>query len=76
MLIAIIASVLKWIKRKECPWYWLGVAGTLLIIYLSVYIGSYADFTRLTVYSLPFVYFGILLLVDEVGEAILTSRRL
>lgn len=72
MGIAIIASVVKWIRRKKCPWYWLGIAGTLLGIYISVYIGSYADFARLTVYSLPFVYFGILLLVDEVGEAVLS----
>lgn len=43
MLMALVVSVTKWVKEKKCPWNWLGVAGTLLIIYIFVYIGSYAD---------------------------------
>ncbi len=65
-IVSIFFLIKKWIKNKTCPWYYLGVAGLISSIYISVYIGTYNEWSRTTSYVLPFVYFGIALFLDEV----------
>ena len=57
----------KWFKEKQCPWYYLGVWGTLTVIEASVFLGSYTAFHRLTVYALPFIYFGWGIILNDIA---------
>lgn len=73
-------ALYKWFKEKQCPWYYLGVWGTLTVIEASVFLGSYDEFSRLTIYALPFIYFGwglisndIVLYCQEINSIITAS---
>lgn len=65
MGIAWIMAIYEWIRTKKCPWWWLGCGGMLLGIEMSVYLNSYGEFPRLTIYALPFIYLGILLILEK-----------
>lgn len=71
----LISTIMQWIKKKECPWIHLGITGTLLIIIIANYMGSYDSFYRLTVYALPVMYFGVGLIISEV-KAIISDRKI
>lgn len=78
ILFSTVAAILLWIFDKKCPWYFLGTAGTLLIIEVSVFTQSYSDFKRLTAYTQPFIYFGFAilfhLLVQQMRKLVLYGR--
>ena len=60
-------ALYKWCKERQCPWYYLGVWGTLTIIEVSVFLGSFDAYTRLTVYALPFIYFGWAIILNDLA---------
>lgn len=62
----LISTIMQWIKKKECPWIHLGITGTLLIIIIANYMGSYDSFYRLTVYALPVMYVGVGLITADI----------
>lgn len=64
-LISLFVTARGWIKSGECPYVWLGVCGLIAAIFLSVYIGTYSEFMRSTVYVLPFFYFGLGMLLEK-----------
>lgn len=64
-VISLLLTVKRWIRTGECPYIWLGVCGLTAGIFLSVYIGTYSEFMRSTVYVLPFFYFGLGMLLWE-----------
>lgn len=66
-VISAIFTIVKWIKEKKCPWFFLGTFGVLFIIIGINYLGSYDSFDRLTVYSLPFTIFGLAQIVKELA---------
>lgn len=58
-LIELIFSLREMIKHKLVPWIDFGIAGFIMAILISVYIGTYAEYMRSTIYILPFMYLGI-----------------
>lgn len=61
------ATLYIWLKKKKCPWFYLGIWGALTVIEVSVFLGSYDDFQRLTVYVLPFIYFGWGIILNDIA---------
>ena len=64
-VLMLIATVLLWIKNKQCPWLYLGIFGVTFATIIVNYFGDYGSFIRITIYVLPFVYFGVGLLVSQ-----------
>lgn len=58
-LIELVFSLREMIKHKPVPWIDFGIAGFIMAILISVYIGTYAEYMRSTIYILPFMYLGI-----------------
>lgn len=61
----LLLLMVKWKKDKECPWYYLGTAGMILVILVSVTVGTYSSYMRCTSYVLPFAFFGLALLLKD-----------
>lgn len=61
-------------KKKLVPWVDLGIASCILVIFTSVYLGTYAEFMRSTIYVLPFTYVGIGLLCRRSAEWIARDK--
>ena len=68
-----VMAIVNQIKRRTMFWYYLGTAGIIFSIVLSVFVGTYSEFMRCTVYVLPFAYFGIALLINELFK--IQNRR-
>ncbi len=64
---SLLLTIYQWIVTKQCPWFYLGVWGAATVIEFSVFLGSYGSFTRLTVYILPFLYFGWALIINDLA---------
>ncbi len=69
-LAALFLLVKKWLKSGKCPWYYLGTVGILSAIVISVFLGTYGDYNRCMVYVLPFAFFGLTLLLNDMIGAI------
>lgn len=69
-LAAFFLLVKKWLKSGECSWYYLGTVGILSAIVISVFLGTYGDYNRCMVYVLPFAFFGLALLLNDLIGAI------
>lgn len=63
-LVLIVAAIVLWIRNKTCPWLYLGVFGVTFATIIVNYLGDYGSFIRITIYVLPFIYFGAGLLID------------
>ncbi len=61
----LLLLIVKWRRNKECPWYYLGTAGMILVILVSVIVGTYCCYARCTSYVLPFAFFGLALLLRD-----------
>lgn len=62
-----IEMIRIWITSRECPFILAGISGGIFSILISVYLGTYAEFTRALSCVLPFAY---------IGAAVLTGRFL
>lgn len=58
-------TIYMWIAKKQCPWFYLGIWGTITAIEASVFTGAFDDYQRLTVYVLPFIYFGWSVILND-----------
>ena len=67
---ALFLLIKKWVQSGECPWYYLGTTGILFGIVASVFLETYGDYNRLMVYVLPFAFFGLALLLNDLCGAI------
>ena len=67
---ALFLLIKKWVQSRECPWYYFGTAGILFGIVVSVFLGTYGDYNRCMVYVLPFAFFGLALLLNDLCGAI------
>lgn len=61
----LLLLIAKWKRDKECPWYYLGTAGMILVILVSVTVGTYSSYKRCSSYVLPFAFFGLALLLKD-----------
>lgn len=67
---ALFLLIKKWVQSGECPWYYLGTTGILFGIVASVFLGTYGDYNRCMIYVLPFAFFGLALLLNDLCGAI------
>lgn len=67
--------IIKWKISKECPWYYLGTAGLIMVIIVSVIIGTYSSYARCTSYVLPFAFFGMALICNDLHKWIERFRE-
>lgn len=65
LTICIIMTIITAIRKKQLPWYWLGLTGTILILLLAVYGNAYASFYRHTIFVLPFAYTACAMFMNE-----------
>lgn len=56
LFICMIMTVVMWVAKKQVPWHYLGMTGTILILLFAVFNNAYASFYRHTVFVLPFAY--------------------
>lgn len=65
-LVVIVELVLifyRWIKDKKVPWLHFGIFGMILVIVMSSFIGTCAEFMRTAICALPFTYFALTIYV-------------
>lgn len=67
--------VIKWKKEKACPWYYLGTAGMILVILVSVIVGIDGGYVRCLSYVLPFAYSGLALLFQDLLKGLEKCRE-
>ncbi len=67
--------VIKWKKEKVCPWYYLGTSGMLMVILVSVIVGTYCCYVRCLSYALPFAYSGLALLFQDLLKGLEKCRE-
>ncbi len=70
MALCLFLTLYQWIRTKRCPYFYLGVWGAITVIEASVFLGSYNAFARLSVYILPFLYFGCALILEDIIRCI------
>lgn len=56
LLLGAIVFCKEWMQRKQIPLDMLGLVGGILTIVVSVFVGTYGEFSRTLIYVLPFVY--------------------
>ncbi len=61
----LLLLIVKWRRNQECPWYYLGTAGMILVVLVSVIVGTFGSYERCTSYVLPFAFFGAALLLKD-----------
>ncbi len=61
----LLLLIIKRKRNKECLWYYLGTTGMILVILVSVTVGTYSSYMRCTSYVLPFAFFGLALLLRD-----------
>lgn len=67
--------VIKWKKEKACPWYYLGTSGMIMVILVSVIVGTYCCYVRCSSYALPFAYSGLALLFQDLLKGLEKCRE-
>lgn len=70
-LVSLVVTIRKWIREKVCPFEWLGMTGGMLMVLISVNLAAYSEWTRLTVYAMPFLYVDAAMLI----HLFLSSRK-
>ncbi len=68
IIIQLILSIYKWIKSKQVPWINLGLFAFPLVIIISTFIGTNAEFMRTAVCAVPFTYISIAMLADKLFD--------
>lgn len=63
IFIELILIVYNWIKNKKVPWLHFGILGMILVIVMSSFIGTCAEFMRTAICALPFTYFALALYI-------------
>lgn len=64
-VLMLISTVILWIRNRNCPWLFLGILGVTVATIIVNYLGDYGSFIRITIYVLPFIYFGIGLEISQ-----------
>lgn len=75
LFIAAIMTAVLWIKKKEIPWHWLGMSGTICILLYAVFANAYASFWRHTLFVLPFCYATSAMLIQEIIKKIQKKKK-
>ncbi|MCR4754923.1 MAG: glycosyltransferase family 39 protein [Lachnospiraceae bacterium] len=58
-LFGLLMGMIRWIRHKSCPYIIIGLSGGMLTILISVFWGSYAEWGRLLVYIVPFIFVSV-----------------
>ena len=61
-----LITIIKSLFQKKMDWIWLGIAGGMLTILLSVFVGTYGEWLRTLSYILPFAYISFMMLINEI----------
>ncbi len=60
-----VVTLYLWIKNKKVPWVDLGLFGFPLVIILSSYIGTCAEFMRTAICTVPFTFIAYIFLITR-----------
>lgn len=65
ILIEFVLLIYLWIKNKKVPWIHFGLFAFPLIIIISSFIGTNAEFMRTAICALPFTYISLIMFLDK-----------
>lgn len=63
-LICVCMLVGTWLKRKEIPWLYIGLATFMAAIPVTTYIATCGEFNRTMIHVVPFVYVTFAMIID------------
>ncbi len=66
ILIELILLIYRWIKNKKVPWLDCGLFAFPLVIIMSSFIGTNAEFMRTAICCVPFTYISYVLLIYNI----------